>query len=84
VAAELVQAGVNVGELSRHIYESYPYARLQLLQRALADLTLADRNRIAYYWITNEMYQQTGAKREDTEGLIDYARAIEGVVVAVL
>jgi phosphoesterase RecJ-like protein len=84
IAADLVAAGVNVGELSRHVYESYPYARLQLLQLALADLTLADRNRIAYYWLTNEMFEQSGAHREDTEGLIDYARAIEGVIVAVV
>jgi phosphoesterase RecJ-like protein len=30
------------------------------------------------------MYEESGAKREDTEGLIDYARSIEGVVVAIL
>ncbi len=84
VAAELVQAGVDVGEVCRHIYESYPYARLQLLQRALADLKLAHNKRAAYYWVTNEMYEESGAKREDTEGLIDYARSIEGVYVAIL
>ncbi len=83
-AATLVEAGVNVGELCRHVYESYPYARLQLLQMILADLTLADKNRIAYYWLTNDMFQQSGANREDTEGLIDYARSIQGVLVAVL
>jgi phosphoesterase RecJ-like protein len=83
-AADLVETGVNVGELCRHIYESYPYARVQLLQMALADLTMADRNRIAYYWLTNEMFQQSGANREDTEGLIDYARSIQGVLVAVV
>lgn len=84
VAAELVETGMDVGEVCRHIYESYPYARLQMLQMALADLKLADRNRIAYFWVTNEMFEESGAKREDTEGLIDYARAIEGVLVAIL
>jgi bifunctional oligoribonuclease and PAP phosphatase NrnA len=84
VCAELVQTGINVGEVCRHIYESYPYARLQLLQMALADLKLAHNKRVAYYWVTNEMYEESGAKREDTEGLIDYARAIEGVYVAIL
>ena len=83
-AAELVQTGINVGEVCRHIYESYPYARLQLLQMALADLKLMHNRRVAYYWVTNEMYEESGAKREDTEGLIDYARSIEGVSVAVL
>src|SRR5437870_8342218 len=51
---------------------------------ALADLKLAHHKRVAYYWVTNEMYEESGAKREDTEGLIDYARSIEGVYVAIL
>ena len=84
VAAELVDTGINVGEICRHVYESYPYARLMLLQRALAQLQLADQGRIAYTWITVKMFEESGAKREDTEGLIDSARSIEGVLVAVL
>ena len=84
VAAELVDTGINVGEICRHIYESYPRGRLMLLQKALAGLQLADQNRVAYMWITNAMFEESGAKREDTEGLIDYARAIHGVLVALL
>ena len=84
VAAKLVDTGINVGEICRQVYESYPYARLMLLQKALAQLQLADQKRIAYTWVTVEMFEESGAKREDTEGLIDYARAIEGVIVALL
>ena len=84
VAAKLVDTGINVGEICRRVYESYPYARLMLLQKALAQLQLTDQKRIAYTWVTVEMFEESGAKREDTEGLIDYARAIEGVVVALL
>ena len=83
-AAELVETGINVGELSRHVYESYPYARLRMLQLALADLKLTDHKHTAYFWVTKDMFNNSGAKREDTEGLIDFARAIEGVVVALL
>lgn len=84
VSAELIEAGVDVGDLSRRVYESYPYARVQLLQMTLADLKLVDNGRIAYFWVTKDMLEESGAKREDTEGLIDYARSIEGVLVAVL
>ena len=83
-AAELVETGINVGELSRHVYESYPYARLRMLQLALADLKLTDHKHTAYFWVTKDMFNNSGAKREDTEGLIDFARAIDGVVVALL
>jgi phosphoesterase RecJ-like protein len=84
VAAELVDTGISVGEICRSVYESYPYARLMLLQKVLAGLQLADQKRIAYTWITSRMFEESGAKREDTEGLIDYARAIQGVIVALL
>jgi phosphoesterase RecJ-like protein len=84
VTAELVESGINVGEVCRHIYESYPYSRLQMLQMALAGLSLSHHNQVAHFWITAKMFEQTGAKREDTEGMIDYARAIEGVLIAVL
>ena len=34
-------------------------------------------------YVTHEMFVRTGADVEDTEGLIDYARSINGVEVAV-
>jgi phosphoesterase RecJ-like protein len=84
VAADLVDKGIDVGNVCQHIYESYPFARLQLLQQALADITLVHEKRIAYSWVTNKMFAKSTAQREDTEGLIDYARSIDGVYVAVL
>jgi phosphoesterase RecJ-like protein len=85
VAADLVERGkLDVGELSRHIYESYPLARVQLLQMALSNLKIAANGRLAYYWVTRQMYRDTNARREDTEGVIDNVRAIEGVVVAMM
>ncbi len=84
VAAELVDTGIDVGEISRHVYESYPYARLHMLQRFLSQMKLAADQRLAYSWVTREMFTETGAMREDTEGLIDYIRAIDGVLVAAL
>ncbi len=84
VAAELVDTGIDVGAISRQVYESYPYARLQMLQSFLAQLKLGAGERLAYSWVTRRMFEETGALREDTEGLIDYIRAIDGVLVAAL
>jgi phosphoesterase RecJ-like protein len=82
LAAELVEAGANVAELSRLCFQSYPPGRVRLLQRVLASLKLACDNRIAFVWLTQEMYRQTGALHEDSEGLIDHVRAIDSVIVA--
>lgn len=84
LAADLVEAGANVAELSRRCFESYPLARVRLLQLALAGLKLTAGNRIGRVWLTPEMYQQSGALSEDSEGLIDSVRAIDPVVVAIV
>jgi phosphoesterase RecJ-like protein len=84
VAAELIEAGVDVGEVSRQVYESYPYARVRLLQMTLAGLELAEHGRVAYFWVTKDMLDESQASREDIEGLIDYGRSIEGVIVALM
>ncbi|MCX6899565.1 MAG: bifunctional oligoribonuclease/PAP phosphatase NrnA [Verrucomicrobia bacterium] len=82
LAAELVEAGANIAELSRHCFQSYPLGRVRLLQLALAGLRLSADNRIASVWLTKEMYRQSGALPEDSEGLIDHIRAIDSVLVA--
>ncbi|MBI5687376.1 MAG: bifunctional oligoribonuclease/PAP phosphatase NrnA [Verrucomicrobia bacterium] len=82
IAAELIEAGANVAELSRQCFGSYPLARVRLLQLALAGMKFSADNRIGWLWLTREMYRQSGALAEDSEGLIDHVRAIDTVLVA--
>ncbi|MBI5393900.1 MAG: DHH family phosphoesterase [Verrucomicrobia bacterium] len=84
IAAELLEAGADGAELSRLCYQSFPLRRLRLLQLILASLSLRCEGRVASFWITDEMFRQTGALPEDTENLIDHVRAIDSVVVAAL
>jgi phosphoesterase RecJ-like protein len=84
IAAELVKAGVNVGEINRLTYDSYPLRRVKLLREVLNNLEMHSENRLAAFTLTQETFQRTGALPEDTEGLIDHIRAIDSVVVAML
>jgi len=84
IAANLIEQGLDLGELSRLIYESYPPRRLLLLREVLQSVRFAARDRIAYFWIDAENYRRSGAKPEDSEGMIDHVRAIQSVTVAVL
>ncbi len=83
IAGELIKAGVDVGKISQQIYENYPRRRIELLRALLNVLKVSCNGRVASFCLTTEMARQTGARPEDNEGLIDYIRAIEGVVVAV-
>ncbi len=84
LAAELVECGARPWNIAMHVYESRSLASVRLLGLCLQSLALHDGGRSAWIAVTTEMYRETGADVEDTEGLIDYARGIEGVEVAVL
>ena len=82
IGAELIKAGVNVGRLSQRMYESYPRRRIDLLRELLNALKFSCDGRVASFSLTTATANAVGSRPEDTEGLIDHIRAIEGVVVA--
>jgi len=84
IAAELLEVGIDLGELSRFTYESHPPRRLLLLREVLQSAQFDSQDRIGYFWIDAGSYQRSGAKPEDSEGMIDHIRSIRSVLVAVL
>ncbi len=82
IGAELVKMGAKVGELSQKLYESYPRRRLELLKSLLNALRFTSNDRVASFALTQATSKSLGVLPEDNEGLIDYIRAVQGVVVA--
>jgi len=84
MAAELIEAGVEPHVIYSRIYESLPFERVKLLQRALSTIRRFDGGAITMLHLLAEDFDQTGAVENDSEGIIDHARAVEGTAVAVL
>jgi phosphoesterase RecJ-like protein len=84
MAADLIDAGAQPWPISVAVYESKSLAGMNILTACLETLEIRDGGRSAWIYVNNEMYEEAGANVEDTEGLIDYARSIGGVEVAVL
>jgi phosphoesterase RecJ-like protein len=84
MAAELIGAGVDVQRIFRRLYEDMPYAKLQLLTRALEAVERLDDGRLTLTWLRLEDYRETGAEESHSEGVIDQLRAVEGTKVAAL
>jgi phosphoesterase RecJ-like protein len=82
MAAGLIEAGVEVNEIYRRLYEHAPIEKLKLLARALEGVTLHDDGRLAVTYISTDDYAVTGASAALTEGIIDHLRTIDGTVVA--
>ncbi len=82
MAAELIEAGVDVNDIYRRLYERVPVEKLRLTARALENVERFDGGLIAATYISRADYEATGAGEVLTEGIIDYLRSIEGTSVA--
>ena len=84
IAAELVRGGgLDVGQISQQLYENYPRRRLELLRELLRTTRFEFGDRAASFSLTLKTAADLAVLSEDNEGLIDYLRAIRGVIVAV-
>jgi phosphoesterase RecJ-like protein len=84
MAAELMEAGVEPQEVHRKLYEGLPFARVQLLARALNNVHRFDGGALTLTHIEREDFAETGASESDSEGIVDHMRQVEGTVMAAL
>jgi phosphoesterase RecJ-like protein len=84
LADELVRAGAAPTALYEHLYEAAPAARLKLVGLALGRLEVRANGLIAFTEVKLADYAATGAVPGDTEDLINYPRAIDGVELALV
>ena len=82
IAAELIEAGVEVDDTYRRLYEHVPVEKLRLVSRALDGIQRHCDGRLILTYITAADYQASGAGEEMTEGIIDHLRSVEGAKVA--
>jgi phosphoesterase RecJ-like protein len=83
-AEELVRAGVVPGDVSLWINESSPAGAVKLLGLCLSTLELHENARIATTILPKHFFDDAGASPEDTEGIVNYGRTIDSVVVSAL
>jgi bifunctional oligoribonuclease and PAP phosphatase NrnA len=81
IAAALIDAGVDVNDTYRRLYEHVPLEKLRLVARALESIERPCEG-LAITYITEADYEATGSGEEMTEGIIDFLRALDGVRVA--
>lgn len=83
MAADLIRRGLDVGRINSLTYDHSPYRRVELMRALLNTLELTGEGRVAHWDLTMATREQLGLKPEDSEGLIDIIRGIDGVIVAI-
>jgi bifunctional oligoribonuclease and PAP phosphatase NrnA len=82
MAAKLLEAGVDVHDTYRRLYERVPIEKLRLVSRALQNVELREDGALAVTYISADDYAGAGASEVLTEGVIDHVRSLEGARVA--
>ena len=74
LAAELVEAGVDVHRVFQGIYESVEFAKLKLFARALERAEIYEGGRLVISHLRRKDFTDLGVGEEYAEGIIDYLR----------
>jgi phosphoesterase RecJ-like protein len=84
MAAELIEAGVDVPGVYERLYENVQPAKLALLALALQHVQRFDSGELTLSSLSLEDFAGAEAKESYSEGIIDHLRAVRGTKVAAL
>lgn len=84
IAADLVTAGVQPTVVASGLEERPSLGKLRLLGSVLSTLELHCAGRVGMLLITTEMVERNQASWDDVEGMVNWARNVEGVHVGVM
>lgn len=84
IAAALLRAGVRPGRITPQLFDRRSRAAIFALRQALCSLTFSEDGKIAWFIITEEDMERAGAMDEDLDGVVNYAKNIEGVEAGLL
>ena len=84
MASELIDAGVDVAGVYKRLYEEMPFAKLELLSRALSHIERYDDGALTMARLTRDDFRLAGAEESYSEGVIDHLRSVSGTKVAAM
>lgn len=84
IAGELLGYGLDPALVSENVYEQRSVADIKFLGIVLSTLKVNQEGDVACLEITRDMLKNTGADLAKSEGVINYARSIDNVKIAVL
>ena len=85
MAAELVDLKIDVSSIHRRIFDNVSLEKFRLLGYVLNEkLKVLPEYKFAYIMLTDAELKRYHSKTGDTEGMVNYALAVEGVVMAAI
>lgn len=77
--ADLISKGIDNSGIHNLLFDNASYSRLQLLGRALQNLTLLKEYNASYITLSQKELDTFNYKKGDTEGIVNYGLSLEGI-----
>ena len=84
VVSDLTSKGIKPYLIANNIYNRNNYSGLKLLGEALSTLETDESNYVSWLTVTRKMLNDTKAKDEEIEGIIDVATTLNNVEISIL
>ncbi len=85
IAGTLIDIGIDVSTIHRRIFDNVSLDKFRLLGYVLNEkLNVLPEYRFAYITLTEDELKTYRSKTGDTEGMVNYALAVQGVVMAAI
>lgn len=84
IIADLIDRGAENDKIHSKVYDANSYSRLQLLGRSLSNLKVLPEYNTAYITLSQQEKDDFNYEKGDTEGVVNYALSLKGIVFAVI
>lgn len=84
IIADLIDKGAKNSDIHNHTFGNNSYSRLQLLGKSLTNLKVIQDCKTAYITLTQAELKQYNYQKGDTEGVVNYALSLKGIVLAAI
>lgn len=80
VVADLIDIGIENGEVHNSLFDNNSYDRLRLLGQALQNLRLFPEYKTSYITLSQKELDTYNYVKGDTEGIVNYGLTIKGII----
>jgi phosphoesterase RecJ-like protein len=84
IIADLIDKGAKNDRIHNNVYDANSYNRLLLLGAALSNLEILPTFKTAFITLTDEEKKRFDFQKGDTEGIVNYALSLKGIVFAAI
>jgi phosphoesterase RecJ-like protein len=80
IVADLIDLGIENGQIHSSLFDNNSYQSLQLLGKALQNLRVLPNGKASYITLSQKELDSYNYVKGDTEGIVNYGLSIKGVI----